>query len=276
MKNLVLFAVLTVLGFFGLSSCSNDGNVTTPAQGVGTNSDAFSLNYTLPSDASNYFCLIEGTLDKDMSLGFSPEGNGHMPPPPPPHKGNHGKGPGHGGDKGDTTNHGGDKGDTTNHGGKGDTGKGPGADNGKGIDIGRALHQLKLTLTFDQELAVQDALKAYHECMKSVMEPIRLQRTAIIDAANIQRKAIIASYRAGEIDEATARQQLKDLNDATKVLLDAIQPDPAAGCSCLYTLLDTIGGNTATGIPSLFTTPEQQTTWDAWVATLTGICFPRP
>jgi hypothetical protein len=263
MKNLVLFAALTVLGIFGISSCSNDGSVTSPTQGVaGTHSDAFSANYTLPSNVTDYFTLNEGTLEQDLTLGFSPEGHGpgHMPPPPPPH--------------GDSTGHGGDKGDTTGHmppppPHKGDMGNGPGpgGDIGRGIDIGRTLFHLKLTLTADQKVLIGDAIKAYHDCMKAVMDPIKLQRDEVIKAANVQRKAIMDALKAGTIDRATAKQQLKDLNTATKAALDLIVPDPTAGCSCLYTLIDSIGAGL---------TADQKVTWDAWVATLAGPCFPRP
>jgi hypothetical protein len=280
MKNLVLIGVLTILGIIGLSSCQSDGNVTTPStqESAGTYSDAFSDIFTLPTDFTDYFCLNEGSLDQSLSLGFSPVGcidsadtnKGHKLP----NHGDMGKGMGHHGDKKDTTHHNGNTGDTAKHGGMGDMGNG--RDKGRGIDIGRALHQLKLILTAEQITMVQDAVKAYHDCMNSVMEPIKLQRDAVIADANLQRKVIIDAYKAGTIDKATAKQQLQDLNSATKAALDLIKPDPTAGCSCLYTLLDSIGGNAAHGIPSIFSTPEQQTTWDAWVVTLTGICFPRP
>ena len=189
MKNLVLFAVLTVFGLIGLSSCQSDGNVTTPttSSSVATYSDAFSATYTLPSDVTNYFSLNEGTLEKDMTLCFSPTGHidsadtnlnkGNMP-----HKGDKGKGPGHGGHMGDTTNHGGTIGDTTHHSGdKGDV--------GKGIDIGRTLHQLQMSLTADQKVKVGDALKAYQACMKTVMDPIKQQRDARYCCSKCSKKS---------------------------------------------------------------------------------------
>lgn len=264
MKHSILYAVIVVAAMFGLYSCQSDNSVTSPSNDTqSTVNGIFSDTYSIPAEVSDFFLYNEGSIDDEISLSFSLDGVKDTTKVKDSTRIGDKKGPGKGG-KGP---------------GKGDKDPGKGDKKpdvkGGGMIIGKVLLKLRGTLTEEQKLLIHEAMSDHKDCMKSVMEPIKIQRDAIIADANAQRKAIIALMKEGTIDAATAKAQIAELNAATKAALELIQPDQTALCNCLYALLDAIGGNEALGITGILNTEEQMTIWNEWLAGLTGLCFPR-
>jgi hypothetical protein len=101
---------------------------------------------------------------------------------------------------------------------------------------------------------------AYRACIKDATIALRESEKAILQAANTQRKEIIAKVKSGEITKEEARAQMQVLNQTTRQQLKD-NPERIVACeamkACKAALYASIRENL---------TPEQQILWDAWVA----------
>lgn len=135
---------------------------------------------------------------------------------------------------------------------------------GSGNHLGGILRAVDLTE--EQQEQVRELMDAHRECAKEPLASICETNRAILDAANEQRQAILDALESGEIDRQEAREQLWDLNEATR---EAIRENPdnqaaqEALCACRAVLLD--------GIRAILD-EEQQVVWDEWIAGLQGPC----
>lgn len=123
----------------------------------------------------------------------------------------------------------------------------------------------KLSLTADQKTSIQGFMSDYRSCIHTAQLTLRASEKTILDAANTQRKAIMAELKAGTITKAEARTQLAQLAKDTRTALKN-NPDRAtfqkSVCECLQTLFDKIKG-ILTG--SVDDTTSQQYIWKTWV-----------
>jgi hypothetical protein len=111
---------------------------------------------------------------------------------------------------------------------------------------------------------IRELLQAQRTCAQEPLESLRAANQDLIDAANAQRKEVLAALRNGDITREEAHVQLQAINESTR---QAIRDNPdnapflQALCDCRNALF--------TGIRALLT-EEQQTKWDEWVAGLTN------
>ncbi|MCX6153134.1 MAG: hypothetical protein NT007_03125 [Candidatus Kapabacteria bacterium] len=247
---IAFFALTFALAFYACNdlstglSTSNSGatNSTTTAMIIHPNYDIQLATYS--------------GISLDNPASFNPSGLGDFFPPDQGFgHDEHGGlgGPGHSGHGMDSLN----KGDTTRR-------------VRDSINVGP--HKRPMPLPFiprnfgldsNEVLVISGFAKVYFDCVKAVMDADRPQMEAILKVANDSRKAIIDSLRKGLLDRKTAHTELIALDKATHDQLKTISQDPAL-CVCLKTYLDAVRSAL---------TPDQQTAWDAYIATLKGFCF---
>ena len=115
----------------------------------------------------------------------------------------------------------------------------------------------RMNLTDRQLAAIRPFLVGYQECVKSVMLRTEAQKQAAIRRAAAARADVIAGYKNGEYDRATAARKIEVINKALKESLDKLV-DRTALCDCLKALYRKIR--------TILTTDEQKAMWDKWVA----------
>jgi Spy/CpxP family protein refolding chaperone len=131
---------------------------------------------------------------------------------------------------------------------------------GPGAHLGKILRELGVSR--EQMTQIRELLQAQRTCVQEPLENLRAANQDLIDAANAQRKAVLAALRNGEITREEAHAQLQAINESTR---QAIRDNPdnapflQALCDCRNTLF--------AGIRALLT-GTQQAQWDEWVAGL--------
>lgn len=124
-----------------------------------------------------------------------------------------------------------------------------------------------ISLTDSQKVAYKALIKSYNECVRTAMQALRESEKTIIQAANIEIKAVRDSLKAGALTKKEARILIDSINTNTRT---ALKNNPeretykTASCGCLTTLF--------TGIRAILT-EEQIVKWDAWVAKLKHPCL---
>jgi Spy/CpxP family protein refolding chaperone len=117
----------------------------------------------------------------------------------------------------------------------------------------------RFDLTTDQLEQIRALLVAFHDAARDALDGLRRVNQPIIEAANEERAAIVASFENGEIDRDEARAQLADLNRRTR---EAVRNNPdnepflQALCEARRDLFDGIRAIIADTV---------QTLWDEWV-----------
>ncbi len=135
----------------------------------------------------------------------------------------------------------------------------------RGSDLRQILRDLDVTK--EQMGQIRQFIRAHRECVKDPLEGLRETSVGIIANANEQRKAILQALRNGEITREEAKEQLKQLSEAT---CEAIRNNPAsepflrAICECRLRLFDNIRS---------VLNEDQQARWNQWVSSLDGPCF---
>lgn len=125
----------------------------------------------------------------------------------------------------------------------------------------------KLNLNDDQKNQVKDFMISHRECVKEPHKAFREAAAPYIQAANEQRREILAKLKSGEITRERVKELIKQLNIKTREL---IQSDPAVQaaqvliCNCKTTLINNIGS---------ILNDRQLVIWNEWVAGLRGPCF---
>jgi len=123
-----------------------------------------------------------------------------------------------------------------------------------------------LQLTEAQIVELKTFFPPYKDCMAPAVEQFREAAAIYIRAANIERDAIIAQVRAGEITREEARDLLHELNRETRNLI-ANDPECAAAreamCDCKEALFNSI---------SSILTEDQLTIWNRWIESHPGGC----
>ena len=125
-----------------------------------------------------------------------------------------------------------------------------------------------MSLTDAQKVTLIGYLVDYRDCIHTAQVALRASEKVILDAANVQLKAIMQDLKNGTITKAEARMELATLALNTRADLKN-NPEKAtfktAVCACLETLFADIRADL---------TDTQQALWDAWVATLRNPCIP--
>jgi polyhydroxyalkanoate synthesis regulator phasin len=85
-----------------------------------------------------------------------------------------------------------------------------------------------LKLTDEQKAQVTDLLAAHKACATAALEALKAAERAIMEAAKASRDEIKAGVEAGTITRDEARQQLRDLNKATREALKNLPEREAA------------------------------------------------
>jgi hypothetical protein len=92
-----------------------------------------------------------------------------------------------------------------------------------------------LNLTDEQKASIKQFLTEYQPCHRAAMLALRNAQKVIIEAANIERREIMAALKDGTIDRRIAAQQLGDLNKRVRLTLqsdEAVQAALAAVKAC--------------------------------------------
>lgn len=134
-----------------------------------------------------------------------------------------------------------------------------------GNHLGAILRELGLT--DDQKSQVRELMSGHRECIQEPLDALIAANQDIIDAANVERSAIIDSVRSDAITRAEAEELLRTLSENTREAI-ASNPDSEAPrqaiCDCKLALLDNVRA---------ILDEAQQTAWDEWLAERTGGCF---
>lgn len=85
-----------------------------------------------------------------------------------------------------------------------------------------------LNLTPDQKAQVQELLAAHKDCATAALEALKAAERAILDRAKAAREEIKAGVEAGTVTREEARQQLRDLNKATREAIKNLPEREAA------------------------------------------------
>lgn len=126
---------------------------------------------------------------------------------------------------------------------------------GPGFKVIDIIKRMKLN---DRQLsAIRGFMTDYHACVKDVMARTEAQRQAAMARARAAREDVIALYKSGEIDRATAARRIAEINKGLREALDKLINRDAL-CECLKALYRQIR--------STLTTDEQKSMWDKWVA----------
>ena len=124
-----------------------------------------------------------------------------------------------------------------------------------------------LQITPEQVEEVRRFMQAHRDCVKEPHKAFREAAAPYLQAANEQRREILARFRNGEITREEAKELIKQVNIETR---EAIQNDPLVQaaqeeiCACKITLLDNIAS---------VLDERQIIIWNAWVEGLEGPCF---
>jgi hypothetical protein len=125
----------------------------------------------------------------------------------------------------------------------------------------------RLALTDAQIVSIRGYMVDYRDCIHTAQSALRASEKIILDAANVQRRAVMQDLKDAKITKAEARQQLAKIAKDTRLAL-MNNPDLAdfktATCDCLHSLFDAIRKDLTT---------DQQTIWDAWVSKLKNKCI---
>lgn len=109
--------------------------------------------------------------------------------------------------------------------------------------LGRVLRSLDLT--DEQKAEVRILLEENRDCVREAKAALWEARMEIIRAANEERRAVIESYRNGEIERDAAVEQIKAINQAAREELRGLQElaevTRAAIEDCNKALFDAIG-----------------------------------
>ncbi len=101
-----------------------------------------------------------------------------------------------------------------------------------------------LNLTEEQKVQVREFMIAHRQCEKDAILALREAQRPIIEAANAQRKEIMAKLKSGEITRREAGDLLKILNQTVR---EQLKNDPAVEAAhqalkaCWDIMLDNIG-----------------------------------
>ncbi|OGU61228.1 MAG: hypothetical protein A2X64_06610 [Ignavibacteria bacterium GWF2_33_9] len=113
----------------------------------------------------------------------------------------------------------------------------------------------------EEQLASIDAFFALHiDCVTSARQTFANAVASIVEAANIQRQAIIDQYKAGEIDRETAKILLNQLKIDTKT-----QIEESGAKDILLAALKLCTDSLIENIKSVLT-EEQLTLFEEWLA----------
>lgn len=118
----------------------------------------------------------------------------------------------------------------------------------------------KLNLTDAQKTAIQGYFQSHIDCEKAARLAFFNKISAIMEAANVQRQAILDQLKSGAIDRNTAKQQLAALNESTKAQITA-----TGAIAELQAALKACTDELITNIKSQLT-PEQLTLFENWLA----------
>lgn len=134
-----------------------------------------------------------------------------------------------------------------------------------GNHLGSILRELGLT--DDQMSQVRELMSGHRECVQEPLDALIAANQELIDAANVERSAIIDSVRSGAITRDKAEELLRALSENTREAI-ANNPDSEAPrqaiCDCKFALLDNARA---------ILDETQQAVWDEWLAERTGGCF---
>jgi len=125
----------------------------------------------------------------------------------------------------------------------------------------------RLGLHMDQLRQLRGFIAEHRATVRGALEGLRAANMELIEQANIERRAIVESYGAGEITREEAEQQMRELNARTRA---AIRNNPAneeflrqicEGRRALFEDIRSILSGT------------QVAEWDNWVAGLDNDCI---
>lgn len=120
----------------------------------------------------------------------------------------------------------------------------------------------QLNLTDEQKAQIKQFLQSHKDCMEAALEDLRTAVKPLLDAAKVQRQAIIANYKNGTIDKKEALKELVDLNKQTRdnIKNDAdVQAAKSKIQECRKTLFDNIKS---------ILTDAQKEKFDTWLLKL--------
>lgn len=118
----------------------------------------------------------------------------------------------------------------------------------------------QLNLTDTQKVEIDTFLVEYKNCIQSTMQTLMQSMQDIMATARSSRDSIISELKAGTIDTATAKSDLRTLNQNTRAAMRTAQQTAAAA---LKTCRDTLFSN----IASILTT-DQLVIWNRWASRL--------
>lgn len=134
-----------------------------------------------------------------------------------------------------------------------------------GNHLGSILRELGFT--DDQKAQLRELMSGHRECVQEPLDALIAANQDVIDAANLERSAIIDSVSSGAITRDVAKELLRALSESTREAIDS-NPDSEAPlqaiCDCKFALLDNVRA---------ILDETQQTGWDEWIATRSGGCF---
>ena len=130
--------------------------------------------------------------------------------------------------------------------------------------LGWIFRQLKLT--DEQRTQVKGFMVTFHDSAKVQIKKFFVANRVIIDSANVQRRAIVKDFKAGNITKEQAQTKLKDLNQKTRALIDA---NPVS-VTVKQTLCD-LRTHLFQNIKSLLDT-NQSSKWDKMISRLKNPC----
>jgi len=125
----------------------------------------------------------------------------------------------------------------------------------------------RLGLDMDQLRQLRVIIIENRVSVREAFEGLRAANMALIEQANIERRAIIDAYEAGEITREELEQQMRTLNERTR---DAIRANPANEeflqriCDSRLDLFEAIRA---------MLSGTQVAEWDNWVAGLSNDCI---
>ncbi len=115
----------------------------------------------------------------------------------------------------------------------------------------------KLNLTEEQQTQVTDFLQEHRDCITLIVENLKAEQLSIIENANLERDAVLEQLANGEIDTATAKQMIMDINIAKRQTLQELRDNAKTAMEDCATIL-------FENIESILT-EEQLVIWQGWL-----------